>query len=91
VRLPEIDSYGSLNLGKPARGVRMSEAQAVGWNASSRPVRYDDCRCNGGRARCQCRGRDMAGNARVNAALDRYPAGGSAPQRGQGCNQCGSV
>lgn len=26
VRLAEIDSYGSLNLGKPARGVRMSEA-----------------------------------------------------------------
>jgi hypothetical protein len=25
-RLPEIDSYGSLNLGKPARGDRMSEA-----------------------------------------------------------------
>jgi hypothetical protein len=26
VRLPEIDSYGSLNLGKPACGDRMSEA-----------------------------------------------------------------
>jgi hypothetical protein len=25
-RFPEIDSYGSLNLGKPARGDRMSEA-----------------------------------------------------------------
>ena len=25
-RLPEIDSYGSLNLGKPAHGDRMSEA-----------------------------------------------------------------
>jgi len=25
-RSPEIDSYGSLNLGKPARGDRMSEA-----------------------------------------------------------------
>jgi hypothetical protein len=26
VRSPEIDSYGSLNLGKPVRGVHMSEA-----------------------------------------------------------------
>lgn len=51
----------------------MSEASTVGWNASSRRSVATTVRRNGGRARYQRRGQDMAGDVGVTVALDGVP------------------